>query len=159
MTRHRRASLVLAAIAIAIAVAGCSGSAASQTLPPASSNLSPGAVRPAEPGRAVDVDTLVAAAAANDGQPVRVRGFLVIDGTSARICAASLESYPPQCGGPSARITGEVPRATLQLLSRTSDPTLAQETWGSVVVTGTFRAVGAGGGPTIELGEIIIEEG
>jgi len=150
---------VRVAIAIAIAAAGCSGSASSHTEPPASSNPSAGAGQPAQPGPAVDVATLVAAAAANDGQLVRVSGFLVIDETTARICAASLESYPPQCGGPSARITGEVPRVTLQRLSRTSDPTLAQATWGQVVVTGTFRAIGAGGGPTIELGEIILEEG
>lgn len=148
MTSHRRAILLLAAILIA----GCSSGSA-QRLPPASSPPS------TEPGRAAEVDALVAAAAANDGKPVRVSGFLLIDGASARICAVELQSYPPQCGGASARITGEVPRATLQRLSRTSDPQLAQATWGWVVVTGTFRAAGAGGGPTIELGEIIIEEG
>lgn len=147
MTFHRRALLVFAAIAIT----GCSGSAASMPATSPDPRL--------EPGRAVEVDKLVAAAATNDGQPVRVSGFLLIDGASARICAVELQSYPPQCGGASARITGEVPRAKLRLLDRTSDPQLAQSTWGWVVVTGTFRAAGAAGGPTIELGEIVIEEG
>jgi hypothetical protein len=71
----------------------------------------------------------------------------------------SLDSYPPQCGGASVRLAGQVPRATLQRLSRTTDPQLAQETWGWVVVTGLFEAAGLGGGPTVELGEILPTEG
>ena len=40
--------------------------------------------------------------------------------------------------------------------STTNEPDLAQATWGFVDVTGTYRATGAGGGPTIELGTIAL---
>lgn len=146
---------MLAAVALTAALAACSGSAASPTQSPTSTNP----IVAAAAARAVEVGPLVAAAPMNDGQSVRISGFLLIDGTSARLCAVSLDSYPPQCGGSSVRLAGEVPRATLELLSRTTDPQLAQQTWGWVIVTGTFRASGAGGEPTIELGEIIIGEG
>jgi hypothetical protein len=148
-----------AALAIAAVLAACSGGAASQTQPPTVTNPIVAGSAAAAAGRAVEVGPLVAAAPTNDGQSVRVTGFLLIDGTSARLCAVSLESDPPECGGASVRLTGEVPRTKLEFLTRTTNRQLAMRTWGWVVVTGTFRASGVGGGPTIELGEIVIEEG
>jgi len=42
----------------------------------------------------------VPAALATDATgPIAVSGFLVNDGTTARLCEALAESYPPQCGG------------------------------------------------------------
>ena len=38
--------------------------------------------------------------------------------------------------------------------STANEPDLAQATWGFVDVTGTYRASGADGQPTIELGSI-----
>jgi hypothetical protein len=38
--------------------------------------------------------------------PVAVRGLLHVDQGTARLCAAILESYPPQCGEPSAELVG-----------------------------------------------------
>lgn len=35
-----------------------------------------------------------------------VKGFLVDDGTTARLCEALAESFPPQCGGASVELTG-----------------------------------------------------
>jgi hypothetical protein len=35
-----------------------------------------------------------------------VTGFLHADGDGVRLCAAVLESYPPQCGEPSLRVEG-----------------------------------------------------
>jgi hypothetical protein len=43
---------------------------------------------------------------ANSGGPVRVRGALIVSGGTARLCYAILESYPPQCGGPSLVVRG-----------------------------------------------------
>ncbi len=46
--------------------------------------------------------------------PVEVTGFLVgrVEG-DLRLCSEVLESYPPQCGGPSVLVRG-LDRATLQ---------------------------------------------
>lgn len=111
-----------------------------------------------DPGPAIDVDALLAAAAANDGQVVRVTGNFLADEGSAQLCALLMESYPPQCGG-GVRLTGEVPGDTLALLDTTKEPDLKKMWWGYVTVTGTFRASGADGRPVIELGEISLVEG
>jgi predicted secreted protein len=69
-----------------------------------------GAVWPSEPTgppprtstatAGIDVGELV------DGESgdVAVRGFVIWDNTSARLCEVLLESYPPQCGGASVDI-------------------------------------------------------
>ncbi len=110
------------------------------------------------PSKAIDVDALLADAAALDGQPVRVTGNFLADEQTAQLCALLMESYPPQCGG-GVRLTGQVPGDTLALLETTTEPDLKKMWWGYVVVTGTFRASGVDGQPTIELGEIVLEEG
>lgn len=38
--------------------------------------------------------------------PIAVRGFLVDQEIVTRLCAAILESYPPQCGEPSVELVG-----------------------------------------------------
>jgi len=43
---------------------------------------------------------------ASAGEPLLVKGFLVLDGGHARLCSALAESYPPQCGGPSLVVEG-----------------------------------------------------
>ncbi len=49
----------------------------------------------------------VAEARAYDGDdPVAVTGSLVVEGDTARLCTAMLESYPPQCGQPSLVLDG-----------------------------------------------------
>jgi hypothetical protein len=37
---------------------------------------------------------------------VEVTGFLHAEGETVRLCAAVLESFPPQCGPPSLRVEG-----------------------------------------------------
>jgi hypothetical protein len=136
-----------ALVGLALALIGC-GSAAGPTAAP----TVPAVV---DPDPAIDTDALVAAAAAKNGQPVRVKGFFLASGERAQLCSVVLESYPPQCGGGTVGITGEVPADVLAALEKTSDPTLAQATWGWVEVTGTFHAADAGG-PSIALSEIRI---
>lgn len=122
------------------------GGGASPSGPPASDAPSP-------PANAIDMDALLGDATL-DGRPVRVAGFFLESGGVAQLCSVVLESYPPQCGGGTVRITGAVPADVLAALDKTNDPALAQATWGQVEVNGTFRSKGAGGVPTIELDSI-----
>ena len=140
---------------LSIMVTACAGPAAA----PSGGPTAPATAGPSsDPGPAIDVDALLAAAAAKDGQVVRVTGNFLADEGSAQLCAVLMESYPPQCGG-GVRLTGEVPGDTLALLDTTTEPDLKKMWWGYVTVTGTFRASGADGRPVIELGEISLVEG
>jgi hypothetical protein len=149
--RQPVAAIWLVAI-LSIMVTACAGPAAAPSSGPATSGPT------SDPGAAVDVDALLAAAAANDGKVVRVTGNFLADEGSAQLCAVLMESYPPQCGG-GVRLTGEVPGDTLAALDTTTEPDLKKMWWGYVTVTGTFRASGADGRPVIELGEISLVEG
>ena len=148
----RRPVAALWLVAVLSLVTACAGPAAAPTSAPATSGPS------SDPGAAIDVDALLAAAAAKDGQTVRVTGNFLADEGSAQLCALLMESYPPQCGG-GVRLTGEVPGDVLALLDTTTEPDLKKMWWGFVTVTGTFRASGADGRPVIELGEISLVEG
>jgi hypothetical protein len=134
------------ALLIALSLAACGSATDPSPVPSAS----------ADPGVAIDTDTLIADAS-RDGQPVRVSGFFLATGDTAVLCSLLLESYPPQCGGGTVRLTGEVPADVLAALDSTDDPTLAQVTWGQVVVTGIYRASGPDGQPTIELASIALD--
>lgn len=151
LSRRPVAALWLVAI-LSILLTACAGPTAAPPSTPATSGPS------SDPGATIDVDALLAAAAAKDGQTVRVTGNFLADEGSAQLCALLMESYPPQCGG-GVRLTGEVPGDVLALLETTKEPDLKKMWWGFVTVTGTFRASGADGRPVIELGEISLVEG
>lgn len=147
MTRAPRLAATGLLLSLSLLLAACGpGGASPSGVPPASDAPSP-------PATAIDTDALLGDAAL-DGQPVRVAGFFLASGGVAQLCSVVMESYPPQCGGGTVRITGEVPADVLDALDSTNDPALAQATWGQVEVTGTFRSGGAGGVPTIELASI-----
>ncbi len=159
---------MIAGLAVVTMLGACSAAASSSapnvapsSAPPSGPAASSSPAPTAEPGRAFEVGALLVAAAAMDGKAVRVTGFFLSSGRGAQLCAASLDSYPPQCGGARVALSGTVPAATLDRLDHTSDPSLAQAVWGSVVVTGTFHAGGAVGisGPTIVLGEVLLAAG
>jgi len=147
ITRERRLAATGAALFLTLILAGCGVGAASPSVAPPASDA------PSPPATAIDTDALLGDDAL-DGQPVRVAGFFLASDGVAQLCSVVMESYPPQCGGGTVRITGEVPAGVLDALDSTSDPALAQATWGQVEVTGTFRSSGAGGIPTIELASI-----
>ena len=132
-------------LALALLVVAACGAATPSTPGPA-------AVPPVDPGPAIDIDALLASAAAKDGQVVHVTGFVLI-GKVAQLCSAVLESYPPQCGGPSVALTGEIPADVIAALDSTDDPTLAQATWGWVDVVGTFSQAK---GPAIRIDRISV---
>ncbi len=146
--RRPVAALWLVAI-LSIHVTACAGPAAPSSGPTSG---------PTNPGAGIDVDALLAAAAANDGKVVRVSGNFLADEGSAQLCALLMESYPPQCGG-GVRLTGEVPDDTLAALDTTTEPDLKKMWWGSVTVTGTFHASGDDGRPTLEIETIELQEG
>jgi hypothetical protein len=153
LTLRRRLSATLSVALLTLILAACGSAAGS---PPASQAPASPSL---DPGPAIDTDALVDSAAERDGKAVRVVGFFLAAGDTAQLCSLLLESYPPQCGGRAVRITGEVPGDVLALLEKTTEPDIAQATWGWVVVEGTFRASGVGGQPTIELGQVILAEG
>jgi hypothetical protein len=107
---------------------------------------------------AISIDQLLADIPSADGTSVAVNAFLLINDGSAQLCGIVLESYPPQCGGATIAVLGEVPANVLDSLDGTDDPTLAQARWGWVDVVGTVDAAGAAGGPTITIDSITISE-
>ncbi len=57
-------------------------------------------------GMTVDGGLTVSEALASDATGIlAVQGFLLDDGTGARLCQALAESFPPQCGGASISVT------------------------------------------------------
>lgn len=57
---------------------------------------------------AADVPTLTVEqlVARSSDTPVTVQGFLIDREGASRLCAAILESYPPQCGEPAVELVG-----------------------------------------------------
>lgn len=158
LSPRRRLSAILFVALLTLILAACGGAAASPPASQAPASPAPSAAAPVDPGQAIDVDSLLGDAAAKDGQLVRVTGNFLSDGTTAQLCAVLMESYPPQCGG-GVRLTGEVPADTLAALTTTTEPDLKKMWWGFVTLTGTFRASGADGQPTIEITDFTLVEG
>jgi hypothetical protein len=138
--------LLAGAVPVLYLLAACSSTPA----PSAPSSPAP-SVAPSAPAAAISIDELVAGAAGLDGQPVRVKGFVLVTDAGASMCSMLLESYPPQCGG-GLRLTGQIPAVVAEGLDKTTEPGLAQAMWGWVEVAGTFEA--SDGGGAIALSEI-----
>jgi len=159
--RPSRLAATSLAVVIGLMLAACTGAAAPSASTPSASGTppAPSASAPGSgPAAAIDVDTLLAAAGANDGQTVRVTGNFLADETSAQLCAVLMESYPPQCGG-GVRLTGPVPADTLAALDTTKEPDLKRMWWGYVTVTGMFHASGDDGRPSLDIQSIDLVEG
>jgi len=130
MRCRMRLLATLAAIGLLAALTGCgSGSDG-----PATSDA----------GGPITVGQLVARSA---DTPVAVQGLLHLDRGVARMCAAILESYPPQCGEPSVELVG------LDLAAVEGTTTAGGVTWkeGAVLnlertVDGRFTVVDASAG-------------
>jgi hypothetical protein len=151
-TVRRRPTALPALVAVVIlALAACGGSSSSAA--PTTGDL-PATATPVSVG----IDDLLADIAGADGTTVTVQAFLLITGDSGQICGIVLESFPPQCGGPTIRVLGEVPADVIDSLDRTDDPTLAQARWGWVDMTGTVDATGTDGSPSITVDSISIAE-
>lgn len=133
-TRTSLALAVLAAAALLLTACGTADTSNADALPPAASPADVpaasgaclegepdcndmGAVNPPGPipldgdstnaGALVDGGLTVSEALATDTTGIiAVQGFLLDDGTGARLCEALAESYPPQCGGTSIPVVG-----------------------------------------------------
>ncbi|MBW3618678.1 MAG: hypothetical protein KY461_00395 [Actinobacteria bacterium] len=92
--RGRGSQLAVTATVTALALSACGGD---------DTTGDGGAAGAPVPGGGLTVSE--ARASELDG-PITVTGFLIDDGTSTRLCEASLESYPPQCGEPSLLVEG-----------------------------------------------------
>ncbi len=120
MQRRTTVAVVAAAVAAAVAVglgaSGCGGDDGGGT-----------AVR-------LGVDRFVEDPPAG---PVEVTGALVVTAAQIRLCAAVLESYPPQCGEPSVALDG------LDLAAVPGTTTAGGVTWSDGVVL-VLQTAGAG---------------
>jgi hypothetical protein len=64
-----------------------------------------------------------------------VEGFILApEGQPVQLCSAMLESYPPQCGGSSLVVEG-LDLESVEDLTSTEDPSLAQVTWSETEVS------------------------
>ena len=133
---------ILIVLVIVSAISACQAE-----VPP----VRPSPTLPTAPAAAISVDELLASTGGLDGQPIRVKGFILVTPPGASMCSLLLESYPPQCGGGVVRVTGEIPADVAAGLDKTSEPDLAQAMWGWVEATGTFKAADGG---SIALSEI-----
>lgn len=158
-TRRRPATILFAAALTLILAACFAVPAPPPAVPvPAAPTAPPDPAASGDPGAAIDVDALLADAAAQDGKTVRVTGNFLAEAGSAQLCAVLMESYPPQCGG-GLRLTGSVPADTLATLDTTTEPDLKKMWWGYVTITGTFHATGDDGRPTLEISDIRLAQG
>lgn len=87
---------------LSVGLAACGGDAEDA----ASTDVANGDT-PATTGAPADGGLTVPEALETDAEgPLSVRGFLLGDGRSVRLCQVALESYPPQCGGESVEVQG-----------------------------------------------------
>lgn len=101
-------------IATTMLIAAC-GDDDSDTAPPteAPSTEAPAAPSTEGPGTdpAIVPITVEQLLARSSDTPVQVAGPLFVVDGAASLCTAIMESYPPQCGGPSAELTDLDPAA------------------------------------------------
>jgi hypothetical protein len=88
-----RLLLPLLLVALALTACGSGSSSGTQSTPPPAAGI----------GKGITVEQ---ALAADTTDPLLVRGALVAEGGTIRLCSAILESYPPQCGKPALVIRG-----------------------------------------------------
>lgn len=107
--------LVSSGLVLAAALAGCGGDAADTGSEPPTNAVAPPTELPPTPddggqdaagGTTMRVYTVTEALAGPTDGSIHVSGLLIDDGSGWRLCGASLESYPPQCGGEALAVEG-----------------------------------------------------
>jgi len=145
-----RGGVLVALLTLILVGCGAGAGAASPSSPPASD---PAVDLPTSAPAALSFEELVGGLPGLAGQTVTTTAYLFIDGDQAQLCGALLESYPPQCGGGSVRLLGEVPTEVIDGLDSTSDPGQAKTSWGPVLDSGTVGTDDSGA-PTITISSI-----
>lgn len=158
MFEMKKSGLLVAIVAVAMITAGCasgeadapdSGSTAAMCAEGTEDcNDTPGTDLPddalppntdGEPISGPDAADAVTVQEARDhigSDPIVVSAFYLDDGTSARLCEVSLESYPPQCGGASLTVTNPEVMSDFPLVEEGA----TQWSEGFVVVEGIVSA-------------------
>ncbi|MDX1622072.1 MAG: hypothetical protein R3320_13830 [Nitriliruptorales bacterium] len=101
----RKTLLIVAATAVL--VVGCGGddtvdvAGPADGSPPVTDDSAAGGAAGGTTMRVYTVDEVLAEDVTG---PVHVSGLLINDGSGWKLCAAALESYPPQCGGESLSV-------------------------------------------------------
>jgi hypothetical protein len=73
--------------------------------------------------QAAFVLALITACGGNSGSNNETAsGFMFIDPTESHLCESMLESYPPQCGGPSVQLLDLRPESVVALMSPADQP-------------------------------------
>lgn len=99
-----RSLLATALLAVAVALAACTSDDVPLVTGDGTSTTGRGGTIGAPaPGGGLTVEEAIASDA---GEPLTVAGYLFVRGGDAKLCDAMLESYPPQCGGPSLVVEG-----------------------------------------------------
>ena len=123
--------IIIAAVALGLGASACGGGGSGESAPPADSGSAPSQGAPI-PGGGLTIQEAIDSTLEG---PLAVKGYIVApDGGEIRLCTALLESYPPQCGEPSLGVQG-LDLETLESLTSTDDPTLAQVTWSDAEVS------------------------
>ena len=129
--RHRMmlmTTIALVGLATAMTACGSDSDEAATTDTGAPTTVEPATT---DTGGPITVDQLIERSA---DTPIAVQGFLHADGNATRLCAAVLESYPPQCGEPAVELVG------LDLASVTGTTTDQGITWKEGAVLNLERA-------------------
>ena len=137
MRTRARLAVPLAAAALVLSVAACGGGGNEDGVPAPQPPTAPAPDSPPSsgapiPGGGLSIDEALASTLTG---PLMVKGYIVAPaGEPVRFCSALLESYPPQCGGPSLVVEG-IDLSTVEGLTETSDPSLAQVQWSDAEVS------------------------
>ena len=123
MTGKRRlAPHRVALIAVlSFALAACGGSADDAAVPATDATTAGTGSQTGPPSAGIGPGLTVSEARATDAEgPLLVRGALVVEGGTARLCERLAESAPPQCGGDALEVEG-LDVSTIEALQSSGD--------------------------------------
>lgn len=94
---------MLVTVLAAVALAACGVAADDRGIAPGEDSP------PADTGAGMGSGLSIEEAMASDAEgPLLVNGFIVRNGDEIRLCSAVAESFPPQCGGASLLVEGDL---------------------------------------------------
>jgi hypothetical protein len=129
-----RTTTIFAAAALIIVLAATASACGTNDDGPGSTASSGSTTTTVGPGVNV-VLTVEQALAAEPGQTINVRGFIVSTSEETVLCSALAESYPPQAAGPSVKVEGLDLDALVGLSTTAGQEGLAKVTWSDYWVT------------------------
>ena len=123
LTAHRIALIA----ALSVGLAGCGGGADDAAAPATDATGASTGSATAGPSAGIGPGLTVSEARTTDADgPLLVRGALLVEGRTARLCERLAESAPPQCGGDALEVEG-LDASTIETLQRSGDVQWAEE--------------------------------